>query len=129
MRGKDFSERAEFQAVLGHLPAYLHAPLKVAFVTGWRLRSEVLSMIVGQVDLQGGVVRLEPGETKNNDGRSFYLTAELRDVLKAQLIALEDLQHRGIICPYVFHRPDGSQIKDFRETWRNACEAAGYPGS
>lgn len=23
---------------------------------------------------------------------------------------------------------DGSQIRDFRKTWANACEAAGYPG-
>jgi integrase len=28
----------------------------------------------------------------------------------------------------VFHRPNGSPIKDFRETWTKACEKAGYPG-
>jgi integrase len=28
----------------------------------------------------------------------------------------------------VFHRPDGAQIKDFRASWRTACEAAAYPG-
>ena len=56
------------------------------------------------------------------------MTAELRKVLTAQLVALEDLQHAGAICLYVFHRPDGSPIKDFRALWRTACEAAGYPG-
>jgi integrase len=49
-------------------------------------------------------------------------------VLTAQIVAFEDLQQKGIICPYVFHRPDGSRIKDFRETWKNACEKAGHPG-
>lgn len=28
----------------------------------------------------------------------------------------------------VFHRPDGSRIKDFHEAWKTACEEAGYPG-
>jgi integrase len=99
-----------------------------AYVTGWRLHAEVLPLTEGQVDLNTGVVRLEPGSTKNHEGRSFYVTAELRKVLKAQLITLEDLKQQGTICPYVFHRPDGKRIKDFRSLWRSACEAAGYPG-
>ena len=125
---RGFFERAEFHAILEHLPAYLHAPLTFAFVTGWRLKSEVLPLTVDRVDLQAGVVRLDPGTTKNDEGRSFYVTAELREVLKGQLIALEALREQGTICPYVFHRPGGSPIKDFRETWKKACEKAGYPG-
>jgi integrase len=80
-----FFERAEFHAILEHLPAYLRAPLTFAFVTGWRVKSEVLPLTVDRVDLSAGVVRLDPGTTKNNDGRSFYVTAELRDVLTASL--------------------------------------------
>ena len=123
-----FFERAEFDAILVHLPACFHAPLIFAFNTGWRLRSEVLPLTVGQVDLKAGVVRLEPGKTKNNEGRSFYVTAELRKVLKAQLIAIEELKRKGTICPYVFHRPDGSEIRNFRKQWIDACEKAGHPG-
>ena len=48
--------------MLAHLPAYLHAPLTFAFVTGWRLKSEVLPLTVDRVDLQAGVVRLDPIE-------------------------------------------------------------------
>lgn len=70
-------------------------------------------------------MRLDVGMTKNREGRSFYVTVELRDVLEAQL---ESIEARGTICPYVFHRPDGSPLKDLRETWKNACEAAGYAG-
>jgi hypothetical protein len=43
---------------------------------------------VDRVDLQAGVVRLDPGTTKNKDGRSFYVTAELREVLRGQLDSL-----------------------------------------
>jgi integrase len=93
-----------------------------------RLKSEVLPLTVDRVDLQAGVVRLDPGTTKNNEGRSFYVTAELRKVLTAQLDSIEVLKEKGTICPYVFHRSDGSRIKDFRETWKTACEKAGYPG-
>lgn len=123
-----FFERHEFDAILGHLPTDLQAPLKFAYATGWRLKSEVLPLTMDRVDLQAGVVRLDPGTTKNNEGRAFYLTAELRDVLTAQLDSIEALKEKGTICPYVFHRPDGSRIVDFRKTWANACEAAGYPG-
>jgi integrase len=123
-----FFEQHEFDAVLEHLPAYLQAPLKFAFITGWRLKSEVLPLTVDRVDLQAGVVRLDVGTTKNREGRSFYLTAELRDVLQGQVDDIERLKEQGTICPFVFHRPDGTRIKDFRTLWHTACEAAGYPG-
>jgi integrase len=125
---KGFFERHEFEAVLKHLPAYLHAPLTFAFVTGWRLKSEVLPLTVDRVDLRTGVVRLDVGTTKSGEGRTFYMTTELRDVLTAQFVALEDLKSKGIISPYVFHRPDGSRLKDFRGAWQKACETAGHPG-
>ena len=48
--------------------------------------------------------------------------------LKAQLASIDTLKKQRTITPYVFHRADGSQIKDFRALWRTACETAGYPG-
>jgi integrase len=56
------------------------------------------------------------------------VTAELRKVLTAQLDAIAVLKEKGTICPYVFHRPAGSPIKDFQKPWKAACEKAGYPG-
>ena len=97
-----FFERHEFDAVLAHLPAYLHAPLRFAFVTGWRFKSEVLPLTADRVDLGAGVVRLDPGATKNNEGRSLYVTAELREVLTAQLDSIAMLRKRDIICPMCF---------------------------
>ena len=45
--------------------------------------------------------------------------------LPLYLIALESLI-LGLV-PYLFHRPDGSLIKDGRKTWKTATAAAGYP--
>jgi integrase len=111
--------------MLACLPA---RPLTFAYVTGWRLKSEVLPLTVDRVDLRAGVVRLDAGTTKNNEGRSFYVTADLRTVLQAQLDALAALKEKGSICPWVFHRADGGQIKDFRDAWEKATVAAGHPG-
>ena len=55
------------------------------------------------------------------------MTDELRKLLKAQLASIEALKQRDVLCPYVFHREDGSRIKDIRKAWENAREAAGYP--
>jgi integrase len=95
-------------------------------VTGWR-RSEVLTLKPTQVDLQAGIVRLEPGETKNRDGRAIHVTADVLKILKGQLASITRLTRQGMITPYAFHRPNGSPIKDFREAWTSACELGGYP--
>jgi integrase len=50
-------------------------------------------------------------------------------VLQAQLESIETLKEKGTITPYVFPRADGSQIKELRDHWTSACEAAGYPGT
>ena len=123
-----FFEREQFEAILKHLPAELHAPLRFAFITGWRFKSEVLPLTASQVDLDAGMVRLEVGTTKSGEGRSFYVTQELRALLQAQVDSIAALKKRGTITPFLFHWPDGSEIKGFRKAWKDACTAAGFPG-
>jgi integrase len=125
---RGFFERAEFDAVLAHLPEHLRAPLTFAYVTGWRVKSEVLPLTADRVDLPASVVRLDPGTTKSGEGRTFYVTATLRKVLTAQLDSLAALKQEGTISPFVFHNADGSRIKDLRKAWKAACEAASVPG-
>jgi integrase len=43
---------------------------------GWRV-SELLTMRVKQVDVPQRVIRLEPGTTKNRDGREVLMTDEV----------------------------------------------------
>lgn len=126
---KGFFEREQFEAVLKHLPEDLRPVVHTAYLTGWRVDSELLSRRRQHVDLKAGWFRLEPGETKNGDGRNYPLTHELRAVLEEQIAKTHELEIRsGSIIPWLFHR-NGEQIKDFRGAWRTACRCAGVPGS
>jgi integrase len=79
------------------------------------VKSEVLPLQWRQADLKAGVVRLEPGTTKNGEGRMFFATPELRACLEAQRAGTEALQREiGRIIPWVFHR-NGERIKCFRK--------------
>jgi integrase len=123
-----FFERADFDAVLARLPADLKAVFAVAYLTGWRVMSEILTRQWVHVDLQSGWLRLEPGETKNLEGRQFPITPILRLVLERQrerTLAVEKATHA--IIPWLFHRA-GRPIKSFRRAWLTACKDAGLSG-
>ena len=123
-----FFEREQFEAVRRHLTASLQAVVTFAYLTGWRVRSEILTLQWVQVDLKLGRVVLHPGTTKNEDARMFPFTDELRQLLEEQWDVTQSLQQdRGIICPWVFHR-NGKPIKSFYTAWHNACKKAGLPG-
>lgn len=124
---RGFFEREPFEAVRAHLPAALRSVVTFAYLTGWRVTSEILPLEWRQVDWTGRVVRLDPGTTKNREGRSFPFTVELEQVLKDQLVEFERLKKDGRIIARVFHR-DGEAIKDFRGAFASACRAAGCPG-
>jgi integrase len=125
---KGFLEPEQIAAVLRHLPDYLKAPVEVSYATGWRIHSEVFTRRRHHVDLQAGWLRLDPGETKNKEGRNFPLTPRLRVVLEEQLEHTRLLEvARGVIIPWLFHR-NGKPIKGMRPAWPKACKAAGVPG-
>jgi integrase len=110
------------------LPEPIQAVVIFLRETGWRL-SEGLSLTWPQVDFTTQVVRLEPGTTKNDQGRTFPFRA---------LPALDTLLHRqrertraveaatGRIVPRVFHDL-GQPIweKRFYRAWWAAAKAAG----
>ena len=66
---KGFFEREQLDSILRHLPDHQKPVVMTAYITGWRI-TEVLSRKIQHVDLEGGFLRLEPGETKNGAGRS-----------------------------------------------------------
>ena len=75
---KGFFEEDQFQAVLANLSDDLKPAVEVAYITGWRLRSEIFTRQRSHLDLRAGWLRLEPGETKNGEGRMFPLEPRLR---------------------------------------------------
>ncbi len=124
-----FFERDEFEAVRDELPANLRGIVTFTYYTGWRVPSEVLPLTWGQVDRENRTVRLEPGMTKNSEGRTlpYDLLPGLLDVVEHQWQEHERLAATGVLCPFVFHR-NGKEIKGFRKAWTSACKAAGCPG-
>jgi integrase len=117
---KGFLEYEDFVALRDALPYYLKPILTLGYFTGWR-RREILDLKWNQVNLREGIVRLEPGETKNDDGRTLYLEPELLEMMR-------DLQrNRRLDCQNVFQL-DGMALSDFRKSWKKACEEIGKPG-
>ena len=140
---KGFFERDQYLAVLKHMPEAMRPIVTFAYVTGWRINSEVLPLQWRQVDLPAGEVRLDPGTTKNGEGRVFYLTPELQALLQAQRDRADEIQRDvAMIVQHVFfHQPamkDGSlglragkgiSPHGFYQAWRRARTKAGCPGS
>jgi integrase len=137
-----FFEREQYEVVLAHLPEAMRPVVTFAYVTGWRINSEVLTLQWRQVDLRVGEVRLDPGTTKNREGRVFYLTPELHQLLTQQRALADDIQRQKtmIVQHVFFHRPvtkagtvgylAGHRISGcgFYQAWRRARTAAGCPG-
>lgn len=122
-----FFDDTMISAVLGHLPPAIQPVVRFAYLTGWRVQSEVLPLEWRHVDRQQGEVRLEAGTTKNGEARVFPFTPHLRTLFDALWQEHDALKRRGVICPYVFQRR-GARIQSFRGAWESACTAAGYPG-
>ena len=127
---KGFFERAQFEAVRHRLPPTYQAIVTLAYYTGWRIHAEILPLEWHQVDQAAGVIRLEPGTTKNRDGRQFKYGAieEVRAVVEGlwqRHVALETV---GILTPLVFCRQKGQRIRSFWKRWKTACLLAGCPG-
>ncbi len=117
---KGFFEFHEYQALKNALPDELKPIITFAYHTGWR-KSEILALRWDCVDFKAGVVRIEPGSTKNEEGREVYLNPELLSEMQSLF------SNRRLGCPYVFHR-NGEPIKDFRWAWKSACESIGLKG-
>jgi integrase len=99
-----FFEAEQIGSVLAHLPAEIQPVIEFAAITGWRIASEVLPLEWRQVDFEEGEVRLDAGTTKNGEGRSFPMTADLRTLLTEQKAAHDKLKLVGHISPLVFPR-------------------------
>lgn len=123
---KGFFEWEQFHPVLNNLPEDLRPAIETAYITGWRIHDEIFTRHRHHTDLKGcGWLRLDPGETKNDEGRNFPFTARLREIIEQQLERTKALERAtGRIIPWLFHR-DGKRIKHFRRSWLTACVKAG----
>ena len=126
---RGFFTDEQVRSVLAHLPDWYAPAIEFAWRTGWRI-GEVKGLTWAQVDFRAGTARLEPGTTKNRQGRVFPFRAypALEKVLRKQETRTKAWQRaHGVVIPWVFWK-EGSQLKDHRDTWMSACKKAGLPG-
>jgi integrase len=121
---KGFFEDAAFISIRRELPEDVRPVATFAYYTGCR-RGEILGLRWSQIDFAERAVRLEPGETKNRDARTFFMVPELYEVLSIQK-EIRDCYFPD--CPWVFTRA-GQRIRDFNSAWKSACIKAGLVGS
>jgi integrase len=124
-RRKGFFEPDQYHAFVRKMPEYLRPVIRTAYITGWRIKSEILTRQKHNVDFDAGWLRLEPGEGKSGEGRNFPLMPQLREVLAEQLEITGALERiTGQIIPWLFHK-NGQPIGSFRKAWATACKRAG----
>ena len=125
---KGFFEEREYTGLQSHLPGYLQPLVAFLWLTGWRI-GEVLPLRWTQVDFSAGTIRIEPGESKNDEARVYPFSAlpELEALLRRQRQATTELEReQERLIPQVFHHR-GSPIRNFRKAWRKAVLAAKIP--
>lgn len=117
---KGFFEYDQFLSVRDALPDYLKSIVTFGYHSGWR-KGEILGLTWEKVDLKQGIIRLDPGETKNDEARTLYMNDELLREMR--------LVHgkRRLGCPFVFHH-DGEPVRKFEKAWKAACKKVGLKG-
>src|SRR5215470_15697051 len=94
---------------------WLLAMLSLAYNFGFR-KAELLTMQLRQVDLLNRSLTLDPGTTKNNEGRLVKLTSETFELVKQCMFS-------KTVDDFLFTRKDGKPVKDFRVAWDNLTKA------
>lgn len=114
---KGFLDDAQYRTLVDGAELWFRALVECGRTYGWRV-SELLNLRVNQIDLEQRVIRLEPGTTKNADGREVFMT----DTVHALLTACTAGKQADAA---VFTRSNGKPIRSFRGTWERECTRAG----
>lgn len=99
---------------------WLRTMLALGYTYGFR-KSELLGMKVSQVDLLARTIRLNPGQTKNKEGRTVTLT-ESCYALVLELVKGKRTED------FLLTRSNGEPVLDIRGAWESLTEAAKMPG-
>lgn len=96
---------------------WLRAMLALGYTFGWRA-GELVKLRVGQVDIMARTVRLEPGTTKNREGRTIKLTDECFELVKTCALG----KGQG---DFLFTYEDGQPVRAYRYFWEQLCARVG----
>jgi integrase len=132
-----FFEAHQYESVLKHLPDELQPVVTFAYITGWRIASEVLPMTWAQVDFASGEVA-----TAVRHDEERRRPRHLHDVRASSSAPGSGDQARGaekggppravVFWRMVAEGRRGPkkprQIVSLTKAWKAACKAAGCPG-
>jgi integrase len=113
----EWEQRDRLASECTQVGLWMRALFEVGSTYGWRY-AELVSLRVRQVNPLAGSIRLDPGTTKNDDGREVVMTKPVRELL------MQCVHGKGP-DDHVFTRQDGRPVRDFRGTWSKVCCAAG----
>jgi integrase len=119
---RGFVEETQYRQLAKKCPQlWLRVMLALGYSFGFR-KSEILNLRLRQVDLLSRTLTLDPGTTKNSDGRIVKLTSKTFELLRQCMLSktAED---------FVVSRPDGQPVRDFRGAWSKLTVAAKLPWS
>ena len=119
-----FFTEEEYKVLRAVLSDHLKIPFMIGHFTGMRM-GEITTLRWEQVDLVRGYIRLEPGTTKNNKGRTIPLVTELVEALwqwKQRTL------HGYPSFPWVCHFRGKRLQRVPKKSWDKACERVGLNG-
>lgn len=131
-----FLTMGDVDAICEEIGPDLSPVVRFAALTGWR-KGEIIAFRENdglrwrQVDFEAGTVHLDPGSTKNDEGRTFPFSAlpPLEELLRRQRERTDTVERsEGTVVPHVFHR-SGDPIKSMRGAWKGATKRAGLEGA
>ncbi len=93
---------------------------ELGYTYGWR-HEELLDLRVKQVSIIDRTIRLNPGETKNDEGREVTMTPALRSFLQECVRGKHPKD-------FVLTRKNGRPVGDFRGSWATATARANVAG-
>src|ERR1019366_6868798 len=101
---KGFLEDGQYRKLIEYCPElWFRGLVECGRTYGWRV-SELLNLRTRQVDVTQRTIRLEPGSTKNRDGRTVTMTANVWHLLDALIEGKRPDDH-------VFTRNNGRPVK------------------
>ncbi|MGC4095673.1 MAG: tyrosine-type recombinase/integrase [Nitrospira sp.] len=119
-----FFTEDEYKLLRAALPDHVKVPFIIGYWTGMRA-GEIVTLRWEQIDLERGLLRLEPGMTKNREGRLVPLVKEITEALwkwKQQML------HRHPTCPWVCNFRGKRLERIPKNTWKTVCERVGLQG-
>jgi integrase len=115
-----FLEDAQYEKLLESCPEpWFQTVVELGATYGWRI-GELTKLRVNQIELANWIIRLNPGTTKNKEGREVKMTKTVHALLTLCV------EGKGP-DDYVLTRANRKPVKDFRGAWEKACKDAGVP--